>query len=73
MTAEPVTRVRTVYGDRYFVATADLNGARKFQLPLYTRDGRRWTDTRAGMAAQRRHEATTLARGNIVESAPCQS
>ena len=68
---EPVTRVQTVYGERCYVSTADLNGTRwKHMLPLYTRDGRRWTDTRAGIAAERRHEATMLARANIQEPLP---
>ena len=65
---EPVTRIETVYGDRCYVATADLNGTRwQHMLPLYTRDGRRWPHTKAGEAAERRHEATMLARGNIAK------
>ena len=62
----PVTRVPFIYGGHYYVSTADLEGTRwKHFLPLYTRDGRRYDETRAGVLAAKRGQATILARENI--------
>jgi hypothetical protein len=65
MTRHPVVRVPSVYGGTHYVRATDLADMRKTYLPLYTRAGILWTDTKAGLAALRRHEATTLHRENI--------
>jgi hypothetical protein len=65
-----VTRVPFVYGGHYHVATADLANPAKTLLPLYTRDGRKWSDTLAGERAVRRGEADMLHRENIGEAVP---
>ena len=61
-----VVRVPYVYGGHLYVSAEDLASTRVL-LPLYTRDGRVWTDTKAGMRASRNHEATRLHRENIGE------
>lgn len=66
----PVVRVPFIYGGYYWVSQADLDNPRKVQLPLYTRDGKKWEDTPAGRRAVLRHEATTLIRGNIGHALP---
>ena len=64
-TTTPVTRVPFVYGGHYWVATADLANERNTMLPLYTRNGSKWEDTKAGQRAARKSEATMLHRDNI--------
>jgi len=60
-----VVRVPFVYGGFLWVAAADLADERKALLPLYTRTGERFTDTRKGMLAEARGEAMHLHRENI--------
>lgn len=59
-----VIRVPYVYGGHYHVAVKDLESSRVL-LPIYTRDGRPWTDTKAGERAARTGKATRLHRDNI--------
>jgi hypothetical protein len=63
-----VIKVETVYGKTFYVSESDLSGPKpkRYQLPLYTRSGIRWDETRAGYAAARRGEATTIHRENII-------
>lgn len=60
-----MTRVTTVYGDRIYVATADLANPRRTQLPIYTAQGEKWADTAAAERPENRGKATTLHRANI--------
>jgi hypothetical protein len=60
-----MTRVTTVYGDRIYVATADLANPRRTQLPIYTAQGEKWANTPAAERRENRGKATTLHRDNI--------
>ena len=59
------TRVTDVYGKSYRVAADHLADKTKRMLPLFTKNGLRWTDTRAGERAAARGEATMICRDNI--------
>ena len=57
--------VRTVYGDRFRISRAQLDGQR-VQLTLYTDTGKRLSDYYAAMNWPPTHNrGTTLHRGNI--------
>ena len=60
-----VVRVPCAFGGHYYVRRDHLADKRRTLLPIYTRDGRLWTDTWAGERASRRGEATRLHRENI--------
>jgi hypothetical protein len=61
----PVTKFVTVYGDTVHVATADWDDAGLKLLRIYTRDGRRWGDTQAGLDAAKRHQPIMVHRDNL--------
>lgn len=62
-----IIRVHSPYlGRSFFVATADMDDPRKVQLPIYTRSGIRWSDTKQGARAIRAHrDSGMLHRDNI--------
>lgn len=61
----PVTKFVTVYGDTVHVATEDWDHGNRPLLRLYTRDGRRWGDTQAGIDAVRRNQPILVHRDNL--------
>lgn len=60
----PTTKVM-VLGGTCHVSTSDLADSRRTYLPMYTKAGLKWEDTKAGQRAARNSEATTIHRLNI--------
>jgi hypothetical protein len=62
-----VTKLTTVYGDVVYVSTADWDGfgRQSIMLHRYTRDGRRWDETKEGQMAVQRGNATSIHRDNL--------
>jgi hypothetical protein len=63
-----IVAVYTCYGEKYYVAKADLADPRRVMLPLYTFTGRDYRDSAKYRAEVARHgsAASTLARANIL-------